>query len=109
MYISITGLKPRNFFTTIRFWIFTIPAFKAAQKSEGNLFCEAKKIDSYYHTITGWKNRGMMMMYLRGKAHSKAMKNFSLIGTGSTYGYEGDSIPSWNKAIKIWKENFKEV
>ena len=56
MYISITGLKPRNFFTTIRFWIFTIPAFKAAQKSEGNLFCEAKKIDSYYHTITVWKN-----------------------------------------------------
>ena len=109
MYISITGLKPRNFFTTIRFWIFTIPAFKAAQKSEGNLFCEAKKIDGYYHTITAWNNRGMMMMYLRGKAHLKAMKNFSLIGTGSTYGYEGDQIPSWNKAIKIWKKNFKEV
>ena len=51
----------------------------------------------------------MMMKYLTGKAHSKAMKNFSLIGTGSTYGYEGDQIPSWNKAIKIWKENFKEV
>ena len=79
MYISITGLKPRNFFTTIRFWIFTIPAFRAAQKSERNLFCEAKKINSYYHTITGWKNRGMMIMYLRGKAHSKAMKNFSFI------------------------------
>ena len=43
MYISITGLKPRNFFTTIRFWFFTIPAFRAAQKSEGNLFCESKK------------------------------------------------------------------
>ncbi|MDC3232778.1 hypothetical protein OAW36_01310 [Pelagibacteraceae bacterium] len=109
MYISITGLKPRNFFTTIRFWIFTIPAFRAAQKSEGNLFCEAKKKDSYYHTITAWKNRGMMIKYLTGKDHSKAMKNFSLIGTGSTYGYEGEQIPSWNKAIKIWKENFKEV
>ena len=109
MYISITGLKPINFFTSIRFWIFTIPAFRAAQKSEGNLFCEAKKKDSYYHTITAWKNRGMMIKYLTGKAHSKAMKNFSLIGTGSTYGYEGDQIPSWNKAIKIWEENFKEV
>jgi len=51
----------------------------------------------------------MMMKYLIGKAHSKAMKNFSLIGTGSTYGYEGNQIPSWNKAIKIWEENFKEV
>jgi hypothetical protein len=109
MYISITGLKPRNFFTIIRFWIFTIPAFRAAQKSEGNLFCESKKIDSYYHTITAWKNRDMMMKYLIDKAHSKAMKNFSLIGTGSTYGYVGDQIPSWEKAIKTWKENFKEV
>ena len=55
-----------------------------AQKSEGNLFCVTKKIDTYYHTITAWKNRDMMMKYLTGKAHSKAMKNFSLIGTGST-------------------------
>jgi hypothetical protein len=51
----------------------------------------------------------MMMKYLTGKAHSKAMKNFSLIGTGSTYGYEGDQIPSWEEAVKTWKENFKEV
>ena len=109
MYISITGLKPRNFFTTIRFWIFTIPAFRAAQKSEGNLFCESKKIDNYYHTITAWKNRGNMMKYLTGKAHSKAMKNFSLIGTGSTYGYERDQIPSWEEAIEIWKKNFKKA
>jgi hypothetical protein len=68
-----------------------------------------KKKDSYYHTITAWKNRDMMMKYLTGKAHSKAMKNFSLIGTGSTYGYEGNQIPSWEEAIITWKENFKEV
>ena len=109
MYISITGLKPRNFFTTIRFWIFTIPAFRAAQKFEGNLFCESKKIGSYYHTITGWKNRNIMLKYLTDKAHSNAMKNFSLIGTGSTYGYENDKIPTWEEAVEIWKKNFKEA
>ena len=48
------------------------------------------------------------MMYLRGKAHSKAMKNFSLIGTGSTYGYEGVQIPSWKEAIEIWEKNLKK-
>ena len=109
MYISITGEKHRKFFTTKRFWIFTIPEIRAAQENEGDLVCEAKKKNSYYHTITAWKNRGMMMKYLTGKAHSKAMKNFSLIGTGSTYGYEGDQIPSWEEAIKIWDENFKKV
>ena len=107
MYISITGLKPKNFFTTIRFFIFTIPAFRAAQKFEGNLFCDSKKIGSYYHTITGQKNRDIMLKYLTDEAHSKAMNNFSLIGTGSTYGYEGGQIPSWEEAIEIWKKNFK--
>ena len=48
------------------------------------------------------------MKYLTGKAHSKAMKNFILIGTGSTYGYERDQIPFWEEAIEIWKKNFKE-
>jgi hypothetical protein len=40
MYISITGLKTKNFLSEIKFWILTIPAFRAAQKAEGNLFCE---------------------------------------------------------------------
>ena len=68
-----------------------------------------KKIGSYYHTITGWKNRDIMLKYLTDEAHSKTMKNFSLIGTGSTYGYEGGQIPSWEEAIEIWKKNFKEA
>ena len=49
-----------------------------------------------------------MLKYLTDKAHSKTMKNFSLIGTGSIYGYEGGQIPSWEEAIEIWKKNFKE-
>ena len=108
MYISITGLKPRNFFTTIRFWIFTIPAFKAAQKSEGNLFCEVKSANGYQHTITAWKNRNFMTKYVMSKPHAKAMKNFRSIATGSTYGYEGDQIPSWKEAIGLWQKNYKE-
>jgi hypothetical protein len=37
------------------------------------------------------------------------MKNFRSLGTGSVYGYEDDNIPSWEDAIKKWKENFKEI
>ena len=37
------------------------------------------------------------------------MKNFRSIGTGSVYGYEDDFIPSWEDALKKWKENFKEI
>ena len=43
MYIAITGLKPKNFFSKLRFWFLAIPSFRAAQKAEGNLFCEVKE------------------------------------------------------------------
>ena len=49
------------------------------------------------------------MNYLRGKHHALAMKNFKTIGTGSVYGYEDKIAPSWDEAIKKWKENFKET
>jgi len=36
MYISITGLKPKNFLSKIKFWMLAIPSFRAAQKADGN-------------------------------------------------------------------------
>ena len=108
MYISITGLKTKNFLSEIKFWILTIPAFRAAQKAEGNLFCETKRVNGYQHTISAWKDRNMMIQYLTSKVHAKAMKNFRSIATGSTYGYEGDQIPSWKEAIGLWQKNYKE-
>ena len=86
-----------------------MPSFTAARKANGNLFCEAKKINKYHHTLTAWENKSKMMDYLRGKHHSSAMKNFRSIGTGSVYGYENDLIPSWEDAIKKWQENYKEI
>ena len=68
-----------------------------------------KKINKYHHTLTVWENRSKMMEYLRGKHHALAMKNFKAIGTGSVYGYEDKIAPSWDQAIKKWKENFKET
>jgi len=50
----------------------------------------------------------MMIQYLTSKVHAKAMKNFRSIATGSTYGYEGDQIPSWKEAIGLWQKNYKE-
>ena len=90
MYISITGLKSKNFLSKIKFWILAAPAFRAAQKAEGNLFCEVKSANGYQHTITAWKNRNFRMKYLMCKPPAKAMKNFRSIATGSTYGYESD-------------------
>jgi hypothetical protein len=108
MYISITGLKPKNFFSKIKFWMLAIPSFRAAQTAEGNLFCEVKEVDGYKHTLTAWKDRNNMMEYIHGPIHTKAMKEFNSIATGSTYGFESNKIPSWQEALELWKTNYKE-
>jgi hypothetical protein len=51
MYISITGIKYKGFFKTLKFWIYTVPSFIAARKAEGNIFCEQKKVGEYHHTL----------------------------------------------------------
>ena len=109
MYISITGIKYKGLFQDLRFWINTIPSFIDAKKANGNIFCDQKKIEDYHHTLTAWKDKTYMLNYIKGKAHSKAMKNFKLIGTGSTFGYESDQIPNWDEALNKWKENFKQI
>ena len=86
-----------------------MPSFTAARKANGNLFCDAKKINGYHHTLTAWENKSKMIDYLRGKHHALAMKNFRFIGTGSVHGYEDKILPNWDDAIKKWKENFKEI
>ena len=49
-----------------------------------------------------------MVKYLNGTEHSKAIRNFRAIATGSTYGYESDHIPNWDEALDLWNKNFKE-
>lgn len=40
MYVSVTGLKTNNLYASVKFWLLTIPAFRAAQKADGILLCE---------------------------------------------------------------------
>ena len=105
MYISVTGLKPKGLIGWIRFWILTIPAAKDAQKADGILHCEFNSRQGYQHTLTVWESKKHMMSYLTSPAHLKAMKNFSKIGSGKVYGYESNSIPSWEKALAKWDKN----
>ncbi|MDC0550853.1 hypothetical protein OAO40_02810 [Amylibacter sp.] len=46
-----------------------------------------------------------MMSYLTSPTHLKAMKNFSKIGSEKVYGYEANSIPSWEKALAKWDKH----
>lgn len=107
MYISLTGLKPKGFFAYFRFWLLAIPSFRQAQTALGNLHCDVKKVQEYQCTITAWESKDAMLNYLRSGAHLKAMKAFHQIATGPTYGYESDTIPSWEGAYALLMEKGK--
>ena len=101
MFISITGLKPKGFFSSLQFWRFAIPSFAQARKAKGNLYCEVNRIKGFQCTLTAWKDQTAMLEFMRSGIHLEAMKAFHKIATGKTYGYESDAIPDWNEAFAL--------
>ncbi len=107
MYISITGLKPKNLLSTFRFWTLAIPSFRQAQTAEGNTFAQVKRINGFQCTLSAWNSRDDMLKFMRSGVHLKAMKSFHKIATGRTYGYEADIIPTWEEAFDLLQKNGK--
>lgn len=101
MHISITGLKPKGLLGVIRFWRFAIPSFSQARGAEGILYCEVRKIKEHHCTLTAWESKDHMRAYLKSGVHLKAMKQFHKIATGKTFGYESETIPSWEEAYEL--------
>ena len=79
MYVSITGLKTKNFFSWFKFWVLAIPAFRAAQRAKGIIFCETKKIKNYHHTLTVWESKNEMLHYKKSPSHIKAMQSLKIL------------------------------
>lgn len=107
MHISITGLKPKGFWAYIKFWSLAIPSFTEAKTAKGNLHSDVKKINGYQCTLTAWENREMMLVFMKNGTHLKAMKAFSSIATGKTFGYESDTIPTWEEAFSLLESKGK--
>jgi len=107
-YVSITGLKPKNFWSTFLFWRYAIPSKIQADSAPGILFSEVKKINQIQHTLTVWKSKEDMKAYIHSGAHLKAMKAFRKIASGKTFGYESDRIPSWDEVHELWQKQGKE-
>lgn len=107
-YISITGLKPKNLWTTFLFWRHAIPSKIQADSAPGVLFSEVKKINKIQHTLTAWESKQHMLDYIHSGAHLKALKAFRKIATGKTFGYDTDHIPTWDKVHELWLLKGKE-
>jgi hypothetical protein len=92
----------------MKFWLLTIPAFRAAQKADGILLCENKSRNGYQHTLTVWKTKAHMLAYVRSPKHMKAMRAFPSIAIGRLLSYESDIVPSWDEALLKWEREAKK-
>lgn len=107
-YVSITGLKPKNFWATFLFWRFAIPSKIQADRAPGLLYSDVKKINQIQHTLTAWESKDHMKAYIHSGSHLKALKAFRKIAVGKTFGYESDRIPSWEDVQELWLKNGQE-
>lgn len=107
MHISITGLKPKGIYGFFKFWTLAIPSFGEAKSAKGNLYSAVKKINGFQCTLSAWESRDAMLVFMKNGVHLKAMKSFHSIATGRTYGYESDTIPSWEEAYELLESKGK--
>jgi hypothetical protein len=107
-YVSITGLKPINIWSTFKFWRYAIPSKIQADTAPGILFSDVKRINKIQHTLTAWESKEHMISYIHSGAHLEALKMFKKIATGKTFGFESDKIPSWDEVHELWLKYGKE-
>jgi hypothetical protein len=107
-YVSITGLKPKNLWSTLMFWRFAIPSKIQSDSAPGILISEVKKINGIQHTLTVWETKEHMQSYIYSGAHLKAIKAFKKIATGKTFGFDTDKVPSWDQIHDLWLKQGKE-
>ena len=107
-YISITGFTLKSILYLPKFMAYSIPAARQAAAAEGNVFSEQRMIDGVLHTLSAWEDKASMRRYMLRGAHAKAMKitkDIANLEYGTkTYGYESDTIPTWDEAIRLWHE-----
>lgn len=107
-YISITGLRLKRPWHMIRFFRLAGPAFRQAKAAKGNISAETKTIDGVHHTLSVWENEDAMREFIYSGVHMKAIKSFSDIATGKTFGYESADIPDWQEVRRLWDEKGRE-
>eukprot|EP00977_Amphora_coffeiformis_P030117 scaffold44815_cov214-Amphora_coffeaeformis.AAC.1 len=86
-----------------------IPSKLQAEAAEGNIAAYTTSRNGIQHTLTVWTDQASMRRYLINGAHRQAMKVadvMSLPGSGTkVYGYESETIPTWDEALALWDQH----
>lgn len=109
MIIVVTGLKLKALWHYPAFAYHAFRSFGQAQRAEGCLSAQTRKVGPVYHTITAWRDGVAMKRYASSGAHGEAERAFSRIATGRVAIFESDAVPDWPHALEIWHRDAREV
>ena len=82
---------------------------RQAQNAPGNISATTRTIKGVHHTLSVWTDEAAMRAYLIKGDHLEAMKIFSQIATGKTYGYVTAIAPDWDDARYLWETKGRDV
>ncbi len=108
-YVSVTGFRPKRLLSMPAFLWRTLASLQQARKAPGIVRVTARVVDGTYHTMTVWIDKTSMHRFVTSGAHRGAMKNFRLLGSGKTCGYESGSVPDWQSTYEFWRRHAKEI
>ena len=103
VHVSITGLTLHSWIHTPRFLWFAQFALRQARTADGNISADVRTVDGVHHTLTIWRDRKAMLVFMRSDAHAKAMRALPSLGMGRTLGYAADHAPDWDTALARWQ------
>jgi hypothetical protein len=109
-YVSVTGLTIKSFLYYPKFMYYAIPSSMQAQNADGNVLTRTTSVNGVQHTLTVWEDKMAMRKFMVAGAHRKAMAITSEVADlekTKVYGYESDTIPTWDEAIEIWEKHGK--
>lgn len=102
VYVSITGLKLKRQIYFFSFWWHAVRSMMQAKSAEGNLRADARTINGVQHTLSVWKDEQAMRKFLITGPHLKAMRAFSRIASGKTFGFSTYQVPEWSEVHRLW-------
>lgn len=101
-YVSITGFVPRSPLAVPAFWFHALRSMSQAERANGIVFVEARRINGVQHTVSVWRSREDMNLFMGAGAHLQAMRAFPRLGHGHSFGFEADQAPPWSEVHGLW-------
>lgn len=108
-YVSVTGFTVHGLRHLPGFLVLSVLSMRQAQRAEGCLSAEARRVGAVFHTLSVWESREAMLAYLRKGPHGRAMTRARRIGHGKVLGFDAEEAPSWEVALCRWHAEGRAV